>query len=90
MSKLLTAIIAASVIFVAAIENPAYADQLDNEVIKAERSVANATKKLEAARKCVADKPACIAERTTKAQKRLASAQKALDAIASIETVPAN
>lgn len=90
MNKLISSIIVASVLFVSAIENPAHADTLDNEVIKAERSVANATKKLEAARKCAADKPVCIAARKEKASKRLAAAQKQFDAIASIETAPAN
>lgn len=79
------ALILAAIVSVSAISF-AHADILDDNLAKAEKSVASAEKRLAAAQACVVDEAArmaCKADMTAKAQKALANAQKKLQAIAS-------
>lgn len=58
-----------STVAVFALIGVAKADILDDNLAKAEKSVISATKRLEAAKQCIANRPVCLADLTTKAQK---------------------
>jgi hypothetical protein len=78
-----TTILASAIAFFAT-ASVASADILDDNLAKAEKSVANAEKKLAAAQACVIDEAArakCKADMRAKAEKSLANAQKRLAAI---------
>lgn len=61
--------------------NFANADIIDDNVIKAQKSVEAANKKLAAAKMCQANRVTCLADMQAKAQKALERAQKKLAAI---------
>ena len=61
----------------------AHADIVDDQLAKAQKSVATATTKLEKAKACAAIHDQCLADMKAKAEKRLTNAQKALQKFAS-------
>lgn len=67
--------------FVLATINHSFADVIDDNVAKAERAVASASKRLDTAKQCQANRETCMADMKAKADKRLAAAQKAVAAL---------
>lgn len=74
-------ILATAALFIA---SAASADMFDDRLARAEKSVAAATKRLEAARACVADKAACIEVEKQRAEKAAQRAAKQLADLAAV------
>lgn len=71
---------AAMAVLVSSISMPAMADIIDDNLVKAERSVVQAQNRLQVAKDCVANRVECLATIQDKANKALIRAQKRVEA----------